>query len=137
MMDAVGSWPKRFASRVGACLGWLDEKPLAVVLVAAGATIGATLALGSSAGWPHVLHVVYRAHSWAWLAVCALGEAVAYGGYVLTLRDIARVDDGPELDLARLDQGRRGWFRGLRGDAGVRRVRGRLLGLPPGGCRQA
>jgi uncharacterized membrane protein YbhN (UPF0104 family) len=90
---------KRF-NGFGAFLGWLDEKPLAVVLVAAGATVGVTLALGSSAGWPHVLHVVYLPHSWAWLAVCGLGEAVAYGGYVLTVRDIARVDDGPELDLA-------------------------------------
>ena len=83
-----------------ACICWLDEKPLAVVLVAAGATVGVTVALGASAGWPHVLRVVNRPHSWAWLAVCGLGEIVAYAGYVLTLRDIARVDDGPELDLA-------------------------------------
>ena len=86
--------------RLGACLGWLDEKPLAVVLVAAGATVGVTLGLGSSAGWPHVLRVLYRPHSWWWLAVCGIGEAVAYAGYVLTLRDIARVDDGPDLELA-------------------------------------
>jgi uncharacterized membrane protein YbhN (UPF0104 family) len=95
------SWAQRWLPRrVSSCLAWLDEKPLAVVLVAAGATVGVTLALGSSAGWPHVLRVVYRPHSWAWLALCGVGEAVAYGGYVLTLRDIARVDGGPDLDLA-------------------------------------
>ena len=70
-----------------------------MVLVAAGATVAVTVALGSSAGWPHVLRVVNRPHSWIWLAVCAVGEIAAYGGYVLTLRDIARVDDGPEVDL--------------------------------------
>jgi len=91
---------ERLRRRLGAGLAWLDEKPLAVVFVAAGATVGVTLALGSSAGWPHVLRVVNRPHSWAWLAVCAVGEVIAYGGYVLTLRDIARVDDGPEIDLA-------------------------------------
>jgi hypothetical protein len=96
MTPSLAWVPRRFAD----CLDWLDEKPLAVVVAAAGATIGVTLALGSSAGWAHVLRVVYRPHSWAWLTVCAVGEIAAYGGYVLTLRDIARVDDGPEIDLA-------------------------------------
>jgi uncharacterized membrane protein YbhN (UPF0104 family) len=78
----------------------LEEKPLAVILVAAGATVGVAAALGSYAGWPHVLHLVYARHSWSWLAVCLLGELVAYFGYVLTVRDTARVDSGSELDLA-------------------------------------
>jgi len=32
--------------------------------------------------------------------VCLAGELLAYLGYVLTLRDIARVDGGPEMDFA-------------------------------------
>ena len=71
-----------------------------IVLFAAGATIGVALGPRLYAGWPQVLHVVYRRHSWGWLIVCFVGELVAYGGYVLTVRDMARVDDGPELDLA-------------------------------------
>jgi uncharacterized membrane protein YbhN (UPF0104 family) len=35
-----------------------------------------------------------------WLSACLIGELLAYLGYVLTLRDIASVDDGPEMDLA-------------------------------------
>lgn len=81
-------------------LTWIEEKPAVVVAGAAGATIGVALVLASSAGWPRVLHLVYTRHSWLWLAVCFAGELVAYGGYVLTIRDMARVDDGPELSLA-------------------------------------
>jgi uncharacterized membrane protein YbhN (UPF0104 family) len=90
--------------RVGRVLraGYLsaEEKPLMIVFVAAGATIAAALSLASYAGWPHVLHVVYQRHSWIWLLVCLAGEVVAYGGYVLTVRDMARVDGGQELDLS-------------------------------------
>ncbi len=76
-----------------------EEKPLLIVLGAAGATMAVALILASYAGWPHLLHVAYERHSWAWLLVCLVGEVGAYSGYVLTVRDIARVDDGPELDL--------------------------------------
>ena len=46
------------------------------------------------------MRLVFERHSWAWLLVCLAGELVAYGGYVLTVRDMARVDDGEELDLS-------------------------------------
>jgi uncharacterized membrane protein YbhN (UPF0104 family) len=79
---------------------WLEDKPLVIVLAAAGATASIALVLASEAGWARVLHLVYARHSWAWLGVCLLGELAAYGGYVLTLRDMARVDEGSDLDLA-------------------------------------
>ena len=89
----------RLAGRIRAGYLLTEEKPILVVLVAAGATLGVALSLASFAGWPHVLRVVYERHSWGWLLVCLLGEIIAYGGYVLTVRDIARVDGGPELDV--------------------------------------
>ena len=76
-----------------------EEKPLLIVLVAAGATIAVAVSLASYAGWPHVLRVVYERRQVGWLAGCFVGELIAYGGYVLTVRDIARVDEGHELDL--------------------------------------
>ena len=79
---------------------WLEEKPVAVVLVAAGATIAASLALASFAGWPRVLRLAQAPHAWAWLGLCLVGELVAYLGYVLTIRDMAHVDEGPEMDIA-------------------------------------
>lgn len=69
------------------------------MLVAGGATLGTAIVLGSYAGWPHVLHLVYTRRSWLWLGACLLGELAAYAGYVLTLRDMARVDGGEELSL--------------------------------------
>ncbi len=85
--------------RVDRALLRIEDKPWVVVVVAAGATAGAAIALGSYAGWPHVLRLVYTRHSWLWLGACLLGELAAYGGYMLTLRDMARVDDGEEMSL--------------------------------------
>ena len=78
----------------------LEEKPLAVVAVAAGGSVATALVLAVYAGWAKVVRLVFAPHAWIWLAVCLLSEVAAYFGYVLTLRDMARVDDGPEMDLA-------------------------------------
>lgn len=77
----------------------LDDRPLMMVIVAGVMTLGVTAGLGWAAGWPHVRHVVLHAHPWLWLAGCAAGEVVAYLGYALTLRDVARVDGGPGMDI--------------------------------------
>ena len=82
-----------------ACLA-LEDKPLAVVIVAAGATVAVSFLLAQDAGWTRVDHVAYAGHAWAWLLGCLVAEVVAYLGYVLTIRDIARVDDGPDMDVS-------------------------------------
>ncbi len=79
---------------------WLEDKPLVVLIAAASATAGVVFLLASSAGWAHVAHISEARHSWGWLGVCLAGELVAYGGYVLTVRDMARVLDGKEIGLA-------------------------------------
>lgn len=84
---------------VQAAYMWAEDKPLMIVLVAAGATVAAILVLASSAGWERVLHLLNMRHSWSWLVVCLAGEVAAYAGYTLTLRDVARVDDGAEIGL--------------------------------------
>ena len=131
---------RRVSDLLGRVAGWIragylrtEEKPILVVLVAAGATLGVALSLASFAGWPHVLRVVYERHSWGWLLVCLLGEIVAYGGYVLTVRDIARVDGGPELDVPTSVATCRRGLRRLHGDPWLGRVCGRLLGATSGG----
>jgi uncharacterized membrane protein YbhN (UPF0104 family) len=91
---------RRVRARLGQFLLWVEEKPLVVIIASAGATISAALVLGSYAGWPRVLKRTYAPHSWGWLAVCLVGELIAYFGYALTIRDMARVDDGPEMDIA-------------------------------------
>ena len=80
---------------------WLEDRPLIVLLVAAAATAGVALALAAHAGWPYVWRLVYSRNGWLWfwLVACFAGELVAYAGYALTLRDVARVDRGKELGL--------------------------------------
>jgi uncharacterized membrane protein YbhN (UPF0104 family) len=78
---------------------WLEDHPFAVVAGAAVVTASVATVLAFQAGWPRLSRVVFARHSWAWLAACLLGELAAYGGYILTVRDMARVDDGPELDM--------------------------------------
>lgn len=90
---------ERVRRRVDAILGAVEDRPIVVVLAAGGATIGTALVLSTLAGWPHVLRLVETRRSWLWLIGCLAAELIAYGGYVLTLRDMARVDEGPELDL--------------------------------------
>ena len=90
---------RRAGGRVRAGYLWLEDKPLVVVLVAAGATLAVAFVLASYSGLPHVWRLVQSRHNWPWLLGCLIGELVAYGGYVLTLRDMARVDDGNEVDL--------------------------------------
>lgn len=85
---------------LGRAYARLEDKPLLVVLVAAAATAAVALVLASSAGWPHVLRIAETTRSWTWLIACGTGELLAYSGYVLTVRDMARVDQGSELELS-------------------------------------
>jgi uncharacterized membrane protein YbhN (UPF0104 family) len=78
---------------------WFEEKPMVIIFVAAGATIAVAFFLASSVGYIHVLKRVYGLHAFSWLIVCLIGEVLAYLGYVFTLRDMAKVDDGEELKL--------------------------------------
>jgi uncharacterized membrane protein YbhN (UPF0104 family) len=38
-----------------------------------------------------------RGADWRWVPVCMAGEVLAYAGYILAYRDLARVDGGPTL----------------------------------------
>jgi uncharacterized membrane protein YbhN (UPF0104 family) len=51
------------------------------------------------AGWPALLRRFAHADT-LWLAVCFGGQLLAYLGYVLAVRDMARVDDGPSLSFS-------------------------------------
>ena len=136
-MRATGirSLPLRTGRAIRDQLLRVEEKPVAVVVAAAGATIVVSYLLAASVGWRHVSHIVYAKHSWMWLGACLIGELLAYLGYVLTLRDIAacggRPRDGPRgIDE---DSGRR--VRGVRRDPRLGRLRRRLLGAAARGSR--
>ena len=79
---------------------WLEAKPVVIILAAASTTVGAVFVLASSAGWTHIARLIEERHPWGWLGVCFAGELIAYVGYVLTIRDMARVDDCAEMTMA-------------------------------------
>jgi Mg2+-importing ATPase len=64
---------------------------LAVVLA-----IGAIGLIGEVANYDRITRALAEAHH-VWLIGCLAGEALAYIGYILAYRDVARVGDGPCL----------------------------------------
>ncbi len=71
-----------------------------VVLVAAGLSVGALLGVASTVGFGRVAHQLLHPH-WVWVPVALVCELVAYLGYTLAYREVARAERGPELDMPR------------------------------------
>ena len=72
---------------------------LRALAVLAGATllvVGVVGLVGKAAEFPRLLDAL-RAADWAWLALCLPGVIAAYAGYIAAYRDVARVDEGPDL----------------------------------------
>ena len=73
---------------------------LVFVVVAAGVLAsGAFLGLAWWAGFVHVYHHLVHIHWW-WAAVALGFEVLAYLGYVVAYREVARAEDGAEFDLS-------------------------------------
>jgi uncharacterized membrane protein YbhN (UPF0104 family) len=78
---------------------WLEVPPRWLLAFAATLVLEAA-ALGGLvwwAGWRAIVHAVAVENAW-WFAVCAGGQLVAYLGYTLALRRVARAEGGVELD---------------------------------------
>jgi uncharacterized membrane protein YbhN (UPF0104 family) len=56
----------------------------------------AVLLIGKATSYTKLADSV-RGADWRWVAVCIVGELLAYAGYILAYRDVARVDGGPTL----------------------------------------
>lgn len=80
----------------GEILGF--ERRKVALTLGAGAVLaaGAVGLVGQIADFGEMLDAVREADA-RWLALCAAGQALSYGGYILAYRDVARVDGGPEL----------------------------------------
>ncbi len=62
--------------------------------------LGAVALLADLAGAERLDRAARNIHP-AWLLLCLGGELLAYGGYVLAVRDTAKVDNGPTLSFGR------------------------------------
>ena len=87
---------RRAWDRFRSLLAAAERRPVAVLLVAVALALAAAWGLGDLAGYERVRDEFGRIHP-LWLLACLAGEVVAYAGYVLAVRDTARVDGGPEL----------------------------------------
>ena len=87
--------------------GWLAKqlgKPYrtAMLVLAAGVlSLGALVGVASSVGFTKVWQTLIWPH-WYWLPIALAGEIVAYVGYTVAYREVARAERGPELDVSSL-----------------------------------
>lgn len=71
------------------------------IAVGAALAIGATVALAWVAGFDVVLHRLRHPNT-LWIPLAFAGQIVAYFGYMLAYREVARVEKGPKLGVTRL-----------------------------------
>jgi hypothetical protein len=76
----------------------LERRNALILLVAGAFAIAAAMGLADMAGYGRMVEAVQDVVP-TWFAVCFGGQVVAYLGYVLAVRDIARLDGGPLLSF--------------------------------------
>jgi uncharacterized membrane protein YbhN (UPF0104 family) len=79
-------------------LGWIERRPVLVLVAPTLLALGAIAGLADLAGAERLDRAARHLHP-AWLVLCFGGELVAYAGYVLAVRDTAKVDNGPTLSF--------------------------------------
>jgi uncharacterized membrane protein YbhN (UPF0104 family) len=79
---------------------WLERRPLLVLVVPTVLALGAVALLADLAGAERIDQAARNLHP-GWLGLCLGGEVLAYAGYVLAIRDTAKVDHGPTLTFGR------------------------------------
>ena len=76
----------------------IQRRNFLILLVAGALALAAAMGLADMAGYKRLVDAVQDVVP-TWFAVCFGGQVVAYLGYVLAVRDIARVDGGPLLSF--------------------------------------
>jgi len=89
---------QRQQSKVIAAALDLERRNFLILLVAGALALAAAMGLADMAGYNRLVDAVQDVVP-TWFAVCFAGQVVAYLGYVLAVRDIARVDGGPILSF--------------------------------------
>ena len=75
------------------------RRPALFTLIAIVLALGALAGVSSVAGFESVGRVFASTHL-DWLAACAITQVVAYAGYVVAYRSVARMQQGPSLGLS-------------------------------------
>ena len=75
---------------------WIEARPLLALIAPTVLALGAVAGLAYIAGSERLDRAARNLHP-GWLLLCFGGELLAYAGYVLMVRDTAKVDNGPKL----------------------------------------
>jgi uncharacterized membrane protein YbhN (UPF0104 family) len=77
----------------------VDRRKAILTLIGGIAIVAiAVFFIGQIASFPKLLHALRNANR-VWFFVCVGGEVIAYAGYIVAYRDVARVDGGPRFPL--------------------------------------
>lgn len=98
MLKRVREWPP-----VAWVLATETRRVIAAVALALILFVIAFFLLGRAASFHEVAKAARKA-SKLWLPLCLVGELLAYAGYVISYRDVARADGGPILPLKTIVQ---------------------------------
>jgi uncharacterized membrane protein YbhN (UPF0104 family) len=79
---------------------WAPHRLLLLVVLAAALAAAALIGLAWTIGFRKTLTGLVHPH-WPWLGVAVAGEVVAYLGYTAAYREVARVEDGTELEVGK------------------------------------
>src|SRR5262245_32553923 len=90
--------PRQKQSRAISAALELDRRNFLILLVTGALALAAAMGLADMAGYNRLADAVQDVVP-TWFAVCFGAQIVAYLGYVLAVRDVARVDGGPMLSL--------------------------------------
>jgi uncharacterized membrane protein YbhN (UPF0104 family) len=71
---------------------------LVLALLALAVTVAIVALIGQAARYAHLIKLLKGA-DYRWLAVCAVGEVVAYGGFIFAYQAIAQARGGPQLTI--------------------------------------
>lgn len=71
---------------------------LGLALLAVAATVAIVLLIGQAAHYAHLIKLLKGA-DYRWLAVCAVGEIVAYAGFIFAYQAMAEACGGPRLSI--------------------------------------
>lgn len=77
---------------------WPLHRLALLVTIAAALAAGALIGLAWTQGFRRTLTALVHPH-WLWLGIAAVGELIAYAGYIAAYRDVAQADHGAELEV--------------------------------------
>ncbi len=79
---------------------WPAHKVAGLAAIAGCLAAGALVGVAWAAGPERVLHGLVHPN-WPWIGAAVGGEVVAYAGYIAAYREVARAEDGAELEVGK------------------------------------